>query len=367
MFSKLFKLEDNWVVFFDLFSRSGNGDSTYPVAHELRKRRPDMKFFFCTGKKGRKTSIEMADEILTEKTLRFKYVCSKAKYIVSPMGFPRMKKRNGQVFIQTWHGSPLKKLYLSKGLKNRNYSRYAKLFADTDMFCSQADIHNSNLMEAFNLRSEQIFNTGLPRNDILFTADDDFKTNLKKELGLPENKKVLFYCPTWRRYDRKAVFPFDLAALKEKFSDEYCILIRSHVGKHTWVDENDNAINIFDNEFSFNGGDYPEATHLYLISDVLITDYSSSVFDFAITGKPQIFYAYDLEEYEQEFGLYFDYKDFICGDMCVNTAELITAIDSLDDYYKKYGSLYDEFRQKYVSAENGTASKQVVNFMLLEK
>ena len=58
MLNKLFKIEDNWVVFFDLFSRSGNGDSTYPIAQELKKRRPDMKFFFCTNKKEKKDSTK---------------------------------------------------------------------------------------------------------------------------------------------------------------------------------------------------------------------------------------------------------------------------------------------------------------------
>ena len=223
MLEKLFKIEDNWVVFFDLFSKNGNGDSIYPIAQELRKRRPDMKFFFCDTKRSRKKHIEMADEIITEKTLKFKYVCAKAKYIVSPMAFPRMKKRKGQIFIQTWHGSPLKMLYLSKDPENKKYQKYAELFAETDIFCSQADIHNKNLAEAFNLNIDKIANTGLPRNDILFTADDNFKANLKKELGLPDNKKVLFYCPTWRRYDRKVILPFDLMILKEKFKNKRII------------------------------------------------------------------------------------------------------------------------------------------------
>ncbi len=363
MLEKLFKIEENWVVFFDLFSRSGNGDSTYPIARALKKLRPDMRFFFCTNKKNKKDFIEMADEILVEKSFRFKYVCAKAKYIISPMGFPAIRKRKEQIWVQTWHGSPLKKLYLSKDKNKRSFLRYAKQFCDTDIFCSQGDIHNRNLMEAFNLNENQIVNTGLPRNDILFTADDNFKANLKKELGLPADKKVLFYCPTWRRYDRKAVLPFDLAALKEKFSEDYVMLIRSHVGKHQWVDSNDTPVDVFDNEFSFNGGDYPEATHLYLISDVLISDYSSAIFDFAITGKPQIFYAYDLDEYEKTFGLYFDYKKLICGDFCVNTRELADAIANLDKYYERFGEKYREFKQTYLPAENGMAANKVLELM----
>ena len=106
MLKNLLKLEENWVVFFDLFSKNGNGDSIRPIAEELRKRRPDMKFFFCDKKKNRLKYIDMADEIITEKTLRFKYVCSKAKYIISPMGFPNKgKKRKGQILIYTLLGA----------------------------------------------------------------------------------------------------------------------------------------------------------------------------------------------------------------------------------------------------------------------
>lgn len=147
---KLFKIEENWVVFFDLFSKNGNGDSIRPLAEELRKRRPDMKFFFCDKKKNRLTHIDMADEIITEKTLRFKYVCSKAKYIISPMGFPNGgKKRKGQVFVQTWHGSPIKKLYLSRDPNNKKFIKNAKQYQNTDIFALQGEIFRKCYMDAF--------------------------------------------------------------------------------------------------------------------------------------------------------------------------------------------------------------------------
>ena len=92
----------------------------------------------------------------------------------------------------------------------------------------------------------------------------------------------------------------DLKRLKNELSDEYVILIRSHVGKHSWVDENNNPVNIFDSEFSFDGSLYPEVTHLYLISDVLITDYSSSMWDFSLMYKPCFLYTPDLDEYNKE-------------------------------------------------------------------
>lgn len=161
----------------------------------------------------------------------------------------------------------------------------------------------------------------------------------------------------------KAVLPLDIEKLKQACSDEYVLLIRSHVGKHAWVDSNDKPIDIFDNEFTFNGGEYPEVTHLYLIADVLISDYSSAIFDFAITGKPQIFYVYDLDEYSKNPGLYFDYKDFAFGDMPANTDELIKSIKNLPLYEQKYREKYKDFQKKFISAEKGNATEQIINLM----
>ena len=361
MLENLLKLEENWVVFFDLFSRNGNGDSIRPIAEELRKRRPDLKFFFCDKKRHRKKHIDMADEIITEKTLKFKYVCSKAKYIISPMGFPNGgKKREGQVFIQTWHGCPIKKIYLSRNNQNKKFNKYIKQFEQTDYFCTQADIHSENLAEALNLPMNKFINTGLPRNDILFNATDEFKQNLKKELGLPKDKKVILYCPTWRRYDYKAQLPFDLEKIKKELGNEYVLLLRSHVGKHTWVDKHNKPIEIFDNEFCFNGGDYPECTHLFLISDLMITDYSSLVFDFAITKKPQILYIYDYEDYKKEFDLYFDYKDFSPFPKPTDEDQLIETIKN----YPEIHDAYEDFVKKYVLYDKGDATRQVIDKFL---
>ena len=363
MLNSLFKLEENWVVFYDLFSKNGIGDSIRPIAEELRRRRPDMKFFFCTKakKKYRLSHIDMADELLVIGSLRFNYVCSKAKYIVSNMSFPNKgKKRKGQVFIATWHGCGVKKGFLSRDKNNIKFQKYAKQFESADAFCLQGESTRPHLMETFNLKSEQFIESGLPRNDILFKDNEDFKLELKKKLNLPLDKKVILYCPTWRRYDHKAVLPFDLENFKEKLKDEYVFLIRSHVGKHTWVDSKNRPINLFDNEFTFDGGAYPESTHLYLITDVFVSDYSSAVYDFAITRKPQIFYIYDLDEFSKEFGLFYDLRTFSPFPKAETEEELLNSIKNLNIDEKDY----EEFLNTHLSYEKGNASQIIVDKML---
>ena len=317
-----------------------------------------MKFFFCDSKKHKLSNIDLADEIITKGTLRFLWVTHKAKYIFTPMSLPNNgKKRKGQIIISTWHGSPIKKLYLSRDENNKKYQRYVKQFQSTDFFCMQGLKPTKLLMEAFNLKESQIINSGLPRNDILFNSTEEFKINLKEKLGLPKDKKVILYCPTWRRYDWKDVFPFDINRFKKELSDEYVMLIRSHIGKHKWIDENGTPIEIFDNEFSFNGGEYPEVTHLYLISDILISDYSSAIFDFALTGKPEILYIYDYDDYKKEFGLYFDYDNFSPFPKVKTQEELLNAVKN----YRVNKNEYESFVSEFMEYEQGNAVNQILD------
>lgn len=363
LLDKLLKIEDNWVVFFDLFSKNGNGDSIRPVAEELRKRRPNMKFFFCCKRKNKLKHIDMADEILIEKSIRFKYVCSKAKYIISPMGFPNNgNKRKGQVLAMTFHGSPLKKCYLARDKNNKKFQKYTKLYRNTDIICTQSETFIPLWKEVYALPDNIKFVHGTPRNDTLFREqnNEDFKNNIKKELGLPNDKKVILYCPTWRRYDYRAILPFDINYLKEQLSDEYILLMRSHTGRHTWVDGNLKPVEIYDNEFCFNGCDYGEITHLYLIADMMISDYSSAVWDFSVTKKPQILYIYDFDKFKEEFKLHFDYSKTFPFPQPRNQEELVEAI-------KKYScskSDYEALVNKFLCYESGNAAKEFVDVTL---
>ncbi len=363
MFNKYFDIKEDWVVFYDIFSKNGNGDSIRPIAEEWKKRFPNHKLFFCAKKKNQPKYIDMADEVLVKDSLRFKYITSRAKYIFTNMSFPNKgKKRNGQILISTWHGSPIKKLFLSKDKNNKKFKKYANQFLNSDFFCTQSENNTTYMKEALALTDKHFINSGLPRNDILFSPDiDKIKTNLRKELNIPEGKKVLFYCPTWRRYDYKMPMPFDLNELQEQLSKEWCLLLRSHVGKHDWVDKDNRKIDLTQNDFAIDVASYPDMAKLYIVADVLISDYSSAIFDFAITGKPQIFYAYDLKEYQNEFGIYQDYKNFVPGEIPENTKDLIEAVKNINNYDEKYGDRYSSFRAENCSFDKGNATNMLID------
>ena len=106
---------------------------------------------------------------------------------------------------------------------------------------------------------------------------------------------------------------------------------------------------------------YDDISELYLVSDILITDYSSAMFDYANSKKPMLFYAYDLDDYEERLrGLYFDFKDLAPGPLVKNEKELFDAIKEIDKISVEYKEKYDKFTEEFCSMEDGEASRRVI-------
>lgn len=140
---------------------------------------------------------------------------------------------------------------------------------------------------AFNTYVEPI-KAGFPRNDMIFDALK-YKSKTKESLNIPDDKKVILYAPTWR--EGESSIELNVNKMQETLGEEYILLIRAHY----MVSNNLNLRESY--PFAINVSNYPSIEELYSISDVLITDYSSVMFDYAYLKKPMIFYAYDLEKY----------------------------------------------------------------------
>lgn len=353
-------LNKNWVIMYDTFSKSGNGDSIRPLAIELRKRKPNMKFFFVS-----KTlrDIDMADEVLVIGSKRYEYIITRAKYLFSPMDLPSTK-RKGQIWVMLWHGSPLKKIYHLKD-NSQQYESYTNLFLNVDYFCLISKMFLPVLSNAFKLDKNIFVNTGIPRNDVLIYGNNKkYIEKIKHDLNIPLDKKVLFYCPTWRRYDWKQPMPFDIVKIKKSLGSEYVLLMRSHVGKHDWVDKDGNKISFDKDDFIYDVGSYENISELYLISDVLITDYSSSIFDYAILERPQILYAYDLDAYESEYGFVFDYNTFSPFPIVKTEKDLIK---SILDAEKQSKNKLKNFHKKYAEYQTNNSTNKIINLVFNNK
>lgn len=295
------------------------------------------------------------------------YYLLKAGYWVNNQNFPTyIKKRRGTIYLQTWHGTPLKKmLYDIKKVQGRNegyVERVGRAIKNWDYLISPSPYATKAFKSAFRYDGN-ILEVGYPRNDIFYKKDKEKEVRrIKNRLMLKENKKIILYAPTFRDNqtikNNKFFFELnmDLAKMKEHLGSEYILLLRTHV-----VVSNKLQIDEAFSDFVFDVSNYPDIQELLLISDILITDYSSVMFDYANTGRPMIFYTYDLEEYRDDIrGFYIDFEKEAPGPLVFNTDEIIENILNIDRLKESYREKYTAFVQKYCPLDDGNASKRVV-------
>ena len=314
----------------------------------------------------KKVKIPGNPKIVKRFSLKYYKELARSKYWVTNGRQPaRLKKRESQEIISTWHGTPLKKLGLDIGnvhTRNPNIKKsYIKVSNQWDYLISPNRYTTDILRSSFGYKG-RILETGYPRNDILYNATEEQVIKIKEDLKLPKDKKIVLYAPTWRDdeyYDAgKMHFELNLKLdqLQEAIGDEYIILIRTHY----FVADKLN-LNPYKG-FAFDVSKYDDIAELYLISDILITDYSSVFFDFANLKRPILFYTYDLEKYENVLrGFYIDIHTEVPGPLLKTTDEVIDSILNIEDLKKEYASKYDEFYERFCGIEDGNASKRIID------
>lgn len=307
----------------------------------------------------------------------FKY-CSISKYwIVNSIMDEGITKKKSQIYVQCWHGTPLKKLRCDievdgailntiSEIRKRN-DRDAKRF---DYFISPSHYCTEKFISAFNLKAlgkeNIIIEKGYPRNDFLFNKNIKDINEIKKKLGIPKNKKVIFYLPTFRDnqhtsgvgYTYKLEIDFD--RLKEKFAKDYVILFSPHYFIANSVDVSKYK------GFIIGVQGYDEINELYLVSDIIMTDYSSVFFDFANLGKPMLFYMYDYDLYQGKLRDFYISLDELPGPIAKTQDELEYNLENIENISKKYNKKYEEFNKKYNYLDDGNASERVIKVIFKE-
>ena len=291
------------------------------------------------------------------------WACS--KYIViNGRQNDRLTKKTNQIYISTWHGTPLKKLGLDIGnvhsMDPNIKKSYIHVGKEWDYLISPNEYSTNILKSAFAYDGE-ILEMGYPRNDILYNADEKKINHIKYDLELDNDKKIILYAPTWRDDEyygagqMKFQLKLDLAKLKESLGDEYIILLRTHyfIADHLDLSGCEG--------FAYDVSKYNDIAELYLISDILITDYSSVFFDFANLKKPILYYTYDLEKYESLLrGFYIDIRNDVPGPLLKTTEEVIGSIKNIESLKEEYAEKYEIFYNKFCSLDDGNASKRIV-------
>lgn len=303
---------------------------------------------------------------------------AKAKIWIYNMSVPEyMEPSKDQIYVETWHGTPLKRvgcdiIYESDCRRSRQetIAAFEKKGAKVDYLLSPSVFYDEVITSAFGLKKSgneaAVVHTGYPRNDYLYHYSLDDLRQIKERLGIPENKKTLLYTPTWRenQYQSQGGFAshmeIDLNELFRILGNDYVLLYRAHhhISTYDWKQEWEGRV------IDVTGVE--DVNELYIISDLLITDYSSTMFDYGNLGRPMVFYMYDLEEYGEKLrGFYFDVEE-LPGPIVKTTQELAQAILKLRETFV-YDEKYQRFQKKFNTYEDGGATQRTLDLLLRGK
>jgi CDP-glycerol glycerophosphotransferase len=261
----------------------------------------------------------------------------------------RFSRRPGQVVVQTWHGTPLKRLALHRpGFDPRRMAAVIKESRRWNVLLAQNPYAARVLGKAYAFLSRPVWVEGYPRNDVLVTGDG---RATRAALGIGADERVLLYAPTWRD-DRTEMVDFvDPVALAD--ATDAVVLVRGH--SRTLLPGRD-----AEGPRVIDVTGFPDTSLLLLVADALITDYSSVMFDFSVTGKPMYFLVPDIERYRGELrGFYFDLATHAPGPVLRTQEELVMAIQTADA--SAYAQKYDVWRSKFNARDDGHAADRVVS------
>lgn len=368
-FTKL-AVKENYVVFESFLGKNYSDSPKYIYEYMVNERLP-YKYIWIFNDKKKK--IPGNAKIVKRFSLLYYYYIAVAKYWVNNMRQPlHYIKRDGQIFLETWHGTPLKKLvfdmkdvYSANPRYKQNFYKQSRAW---DYLISPNEYSSEIFRRAFKFDKEML-EFGYPRNDPLYAPDRKERAEkIKEALGIPKDKKVILYAPTWRddefyepgkyKFDLK----LDLRKMKKHLEKDYVVALRMHY----FIADDLNLEGV--EGFAFNFSKYDDIVDLYLISDILITDYSSVFFDYANLKRPILFYAYDLHKYRDQLrGFYIDYEKDIPGPILKTSDELIEVVKNIEQVKRKYASLYEEFYEKFCSWHDGNSTKKIVETVFLEK
>lgn len=366
---------DEKTIVFNSFNGKTYGCSPkavyeYMISHEEFD---DWNFIwaFKNAKKHKFLEKNPNTKVIRQTARIYERKLAKAKYWITNYRMPdHVWPKQEQVYVQCWHGTPLKRLgYDLQTSENaidsiadilRKYDTDAKKFSyilSPSHFASEKFISAWNLKE--NHMEDKVMEVGYPRNDFLLNYKPQDVVDIKEKLGIPQDKKVILYAPTWRdnQHESGVGFTYDLnldfEKLRQELGEEYVIVFRVHylvASKFSFKD--------FEG-FIYNASNYDDINHLYLIADLLITDYSSVFFDYGILKKPILFYMYDLDDYKDSIrGFYFGI-DKLPGRIITEEEELPGAIrDSIEHFV--YDEKYAAFNEMFSHLEDGQAAARFV-------
>lgn len=374
---KIFKkmpLRKDWVLIESFFGKSYSDSPKYLYEYMQRTRGDKYRYIWVLNQKSDNLAKSGKHTRVKRNSLRYVYFAARCGYRIFNVRQPAWnKKRAGVVFLETWHGTPLKKLVFDLDDIQAASQDHKIVFYDQSRewnYMVSANRFSTDVFErAFMFNRDKILEYGYPRNDVLYAENtEEIAAEVKRELGIPEGKRVILYAPTWRdnQFYGKGRYKFELAMdlglMQKELSGDSVILLRTHYHIADILDLSEYE------GFVYNGSQYEDVSRLYLVSDICITDYSSVFFDYANLKRPILFFVYDLDAYADEIrGIYLDMEKELPGPLLHTNEELLGALKNMDEITAKYKERYEEFYERFCNVDDGHASERIIEKVFGEK
>lgn len=354
LWGSVLKTDENLVLFVSFMGKNFN-DSPKTI-YDYIKTHSEYNKYHCVWAFERPENFPDLDTVKIDTPVYFK-TALKAKYWVTNTNIERglSFKKKTQRYLNTWHGIALK--YIGNDCPGRKDYNF-----DTVNYLTVSGKYDEGVFKrAFNAKQNSYIRCGMPRNEELWTADEQKKRKLRRLLEIPENKKVILYAPTWREstdggksYAIKP--PIHFEKWEKELGGEYVVLFRAH-------HQTNKVLGVEYNNFVRNVSDYPAVNDLMIVADMLISDYSAIAFDYSILCRPIFVYAYDYDDYLAERGTYFNIDDKYPNRSCRTEKELFERIRNID--YIAECENTKRFRNEFV--QYGIGATEICVKKLFEK
>lgn len=365
-YSNLKKKVNDKTVFIQSKNGSDLAGNMFYILKEIEDEYDDFKIYLAynsDGKKKIKNMLKKYDiddvSLVHVRTNKFYKVIARAKYLFTDTSInPLYIKRDEQVLVNTWHGTPLKKMGRDVPYRLYDCGNVQKNFIISDYLLYPNTFMEDRMLDAYNIRNltnAKVLNAGYPRNSIFYNKKRRKKIREKENI---DSKQVIVYMPTWRgimtqkendRQIKEIQNYFD--EIDNSLTDKQILYIKLHVYVKNGIDcSNYKHIKEFPSGY--------ETYDFLNTADVLITDYSSVFFDFANSSRKIILFAYDEEDYFKQRGFYIDYHKDLPFEKVYNVKELINAINDTKEVK------YDNFIKKYCEFDEDDAPEHICEFLI---
>lgn len=352
LYRRVRRVDPELVVLENLWGRSPRLNCL-AIDKEIRRAYPEMRILWSVNQAGRENVPDGIDYVISGSHQYYRALAT-AKYFFLDVNLPGWwRKRKDQVFTQLHHGTPLKLMGVEeRGKSNWWVNGLLKRVEHWDYSLTSNSYSSEVWKHSYPVRYETL-EYGYPRNDVLVTATAQDTVSARRRIGVPEDARVILYVPTFREQNSDTISMTDIDQIAESLSDGEFLLMRGHylTGRERGTDLHSSIVDVTE---------YPSVEDLYLAADVLVTDYSSAMFDYANLGRPIVIFAPDWDQYRHQRGTYFDITVDSPGAVVFTATDLATCLSTREYESEKNQVLLRQFKEIFCQFDTGHAAQDVV-------